>query len=411
MNLNSIVSALTKKQQNETKSNSTHSIGAIARMRRLELNMTLEQVSNRICSVSYLSKVESNKIVPNPVCMALLMEKMRMPKYEQYLLENENELLSESLNYFYCLDRSSYRMLFEKVEDIKNAIASIIKIGYYILIKEYDEIETLINETKKLVGSLSSFSLEVFSLYSALYSIEKCEFENANNILERLIDQKGDATFMILVKEAIFKSHIKESRYIYAEKEYEELIHIYSANEHFERIREIKILYMEALYDAREYKTLTLIGSGPFFTTYYLENDKFNYLMGKSYIKINHTIAAKEYLDRIDKNSEYFKKCLDEKLIVSYEENILIQEVEALNKEKENFYYEYFLLKQADSPNLKDLFTKDIFAEEIKKSTIREKIDLYRLQAKALKESFRYKEATAVLEKIDELLDSFKNYR
>ena len=174
---------------------------------------------------------------------------------------------------------------------------------------------------------------------------------------------------------------------------------------------------MRALFDAGEFKEVVDIGSNILFESSYVKLDEFNYLMGNSLAYINKTIAAKDYLDRIDSSSPYYKKCLFTKHIVDLESGSVIEEVEklnnrlpnVLNKENPDFYYQYFLEKAKNKTVKKELFTSPYFASAIKDASTMERIDLYRLYAKALEESFRYKEATAIYEKIDNLREPVKS--
>ena len=409
MNSFKISSLLNKKNKNEDKQLITYSIGTVTRMRRLELKMTLEQVASNICSVSYLSKVESNKIIPNPDCVALLMEKMDIPKYEQYLIENESELLNESLNYFYTMDIDSYGVLFNKMISIKNCVAYIIVIGYYLLNGEYDKCESLIDSVEEIANTLSNKALSIYSLYTAYYNVYINEYKNANILIDSLKEYHGNEHFDVLLKEVSYMAHIKEGRYIYVYKEFDELNNYYSRCGHYQKIKNIKLLFMRALFDAEEYKEVVDIGANILFESSYVKLDEFNYLMGNSLAYINKTIAAKDYLDRIGSSSPYYKKCLFTKHIVDLESGSIIEEVEKLNKENPDFYYQYFLEKTKNGNVKKELFTSPHFASAIKDASTMDRIDLYRLYAKALEESFRYKEATALYEKIDNLRKSVKS--
>ena len=411
MNAERIITALNKKKRNENKISDTHSIGTIARKRRQELRLTLEQVADKICSVSYLSKVEANKIVPNPSCVQLLMEKMDMPMYERYLLENEDESLRESLNYFYTLDIENYEDLYNRVFEVKNCIADIICIGYFILKEEYQKCKSLVESVNKMLGALSDTALDIFALYATHYYLYTFDYVSANALIDKLENEIVNDTFKVLVREISFRAHVFECRHTFIYKEFEELNSYYSKCEHFKKIKTIKLLYLQSLFDACEYQELTKVGNSPLFASLYETNDLFNYLMGVSYVRQNETIAAKGYLDQVNESSIYFKKCLEEKYLIDIEDDKLIDIVKDLNKEKPDFYFEYFIRSKTICTNKKDLFMTDLFAKALSNASVSEKVKLYKLYIEALKESVRYKEATIISEKIDALLSLAKSYR
>ena len=355
MDVTKIATALAKKKKNDEGLSLTFSIGSLARMRRLELKKTLQQVASNICSVSYLSKIESNKIIPNPDCVAQLMERMEIPHYEQYLLENESDLMNESLQYFFMMDLDSYRLLYNRLFDIKNCVAFIIIVGYHILRGEYDKCKKYLEKTENMVLSLSNISLKVFSLYYAYYLVYVNDFEGANFLIEKIQDHGLGERFEVLLKEVGFIAHIREKRYIYVYKEFEALNNYYSKCEHYEKVKYLKILCMKALYDSGEYNEVINIGSKILLITNYVEDDEYNFIMGNAHLNLNHTLAAKDYLDRITPESPFFKKCLEAKCDMCSDEATFIEEIEALNKREPSFYYEYFLAKY------KNVIQKEIF--------------------------------------------------
>ena len=54
------------KKKLEQKDNSVGIIGSEIKAKRLKLSRTLESVSEELCSVSYLCKIERSSINPNP---------------------------------------------------------------------------------------------------------------------------------------------------------------------------------------------------------------------------------------------------------------------------------------------------------------------------------------------------------
>lgn len=63
--------------------------GSAIKHRRRELQMTLEEASENICSLSYLSKVENNLIKPNPEFSDKLRERLDLSSDYDYLAESD----------------------------------------------------------------------------------------------------------------------------------------------------------------------------------------------------------------------------------------------------------------------------------------------------------------------------------
>ena len=51
-------------------------IGSLIKRKRKELNVTQDEISKGICSISYLSKIENNQIVPSDFYVREIMDKL-----------------------------------------------------------------------------------------------------------------------------------------------------------------------------------------------------------------------------------------------------------------------------------------------------------------------------------------------
>ena len=65
MSIESLRTKIKKKVQFEQFKNDYADIGSFIKKKRKEMQVTQDEISNGICSVSYLSKIENNQIVPN----------------------------------------------------------------------------------------------------------------------------------------------------------------------------------------------------------------------------------------------------------------------------------------------------------------------------------------------------------
>ena len=114
MNINKLLVAVKKETERTSKEITSYTIGALARKRRLEKRLTLSEVSKNICSISYLSKIESNKIIPNKRCLELLMERIDVSKWEIYALENCDSIMKELVNVFLYGNTQKLKELFDQ---------------------------------------------------------------------------------------------------------------------------------------------------------------------------------------------------------------------------------------------------------------------------------------------------------
>ena len=100
MRLNLIRFKVAAKKRNERKENLP--IGSAIKFKRRELHMTLEEASKDICSISYLSKLENNIIVPNDVFVNQLKRRFCLQEDESmddtFYQASKKQLIGAMLN-------------------------------------------------------------------------------------------------------------------------------------------------------------------------------------------------------------------------------------------------------------------------------------------------------------------------
>ena len=65
MSISSLKNRINKRIELEKFKSDFTDIGSFIKKKRKELNVTQDEISTGICSISYLSKIENNQIIPN----------------------------------------------------------------------------------------------------------------------------------------------------------------------------------------------------------------------------------------------------------------------------------------------------------------------------------------------------------
>lgn len=136
--------------------NYNKTIGSMLKHSRLNKNLTLEDVSKDICSISYLCKVENNQIVPSEKNKPKLFERLEI-KEEDLTYQNSDQWIKDIL-----YNQSVSEELFLKLKDKKDYQSKLISYAYYT----FNEI----NVTKGY-----NYSVELLS-YAEFLSIEELGF-------------------------------------------------------------------------------------------------------------------------------------------------------------------------------------------------------------------------------------------
>lgn len=133
-------------------------VGSIIKHQRIERSLTLEETAEGICSVSYLSKVENNLIVPSKKYINLFEEKFQVNLGEKPL--GESELILEKLvDYLFYEERL---VLDEKVFIGFDYRSKLYHFGYLVTHDEYNEAKKMYFELTPYIKNLSNIEIFVY---------------------------------------------------------------------------------------------------------------------------------------------------------------------------------------------------------------------------------------------------------
>ena len=104
----------------------SHVFGLEVKNRRFDLEMTLYSVSHDICSMSYLCKIENNKIVPNQYCVSEICNKLDIDNNTLKAINNvEKNLLKLIKSYLYG-DYKLIESIYNESKNLKSYASDII---------------------------------------------------------------------------------------------------------------------------------------------------------------------------------------------------------------------------------------------------------------------------------------------
>ncbi len=158
-------------------------VGSFIKKKRKELNVTQDIISNGICSVSYLSKIENNQIVPNEYYVKEIMGKLDVKEsYYQKTLDDKKYLNMMIKGIFY-LDDELVNNTFEEIKEIKNnLVINICKLGYYVYFKK-DDNDQYVMMLENLVTNMTDLDLKTYLFLSSIYFISKEKYKTALEVL------------------------------------------------------------------------------------------------------------------------------------------------------------------------------------------------------------------------------------
>ncbi|PAT01151.1 hypothetical protein CI105_07865, partial [Candidatus Izimaplasma bacterium ZiA1] len=102
MNVKSVDSKIIKKRNKILDGQVMKDIGSFIKKQRIIKDVTQEKLSEGICSISYLSKIENNQIIPNHYLVKKIFERLNVNEDCFNVSIKDHEYLKEAINaYFY----------------------------------------------------------------------------------------------------------------------------------------------------------------------------------------------------------------------------------------------------------------------------------------------------------------------
>ena len=404
MDVSKLLSVYKKASDNEKNKVRTQSIGALAKKRRIYLHMTQGEVAEKICSVSYLSKVETNKIIPNERCITALMERVKISKWEIYTIENSKELIDNAITYFLYNNMVKYREIFDRVYDVEtNQCADVIKIGYYLLNDDISNAEKLIKDNINISSSMDKYVMSFFLYLVCLYLLKTGDYKDLESALNNEKSLYYNVDLQLLFDELSFNYFSQTKRPVEAKESYDNLIRTYKDKMVFFKIDGLVLNYALFLLREKEYymainELLALRRQDSM-----QENPLYNYILAKSYHMIGKDITAKEYLDLITPSSPYYPYIIDIKYTISNDKQKTYEEASKAMVDNPSFYLDYFLKKEAGMLSRRVFSTKEYNSLYYKADNYT-KIDMLQKEKEFLIDDKKYKDAISIDKRIEKLL-------
>jgi len=180
--MNIIVFRRLVKSRKECKLYESKPLGSAIKFKRKAMKMTLEEGSEGICSVSYLSKIENNLIELGDQFLDPLVERFGLENLYDSQDNNFEKDMEEIIEHLTYNTKPERDMLFEYVDRIDYQ-AQLIQMGYNIIFG-YDEIAwQSFNDLKMYIPNLEDQEFTLFLILSSIYLYRHNQHSEAFEIL------------------------------------------------------------------------------------------------------------------------------------------------------------------------------------------------------------------------------------
>lgn len=222
-------------------------IGSEIKSKRLTLAKTLQAVSGDVCSISYLCKIENNKIIPNRIYLREICKRLDMQNSKIDALMELKESINKCVKAYLEKDFKVIESCFLNGKTLINYRYRIIEFIYYISIGDYNTANKKVEPLIKLCSNMTESDLVIFSMFYGILSFYNQEFDDAIASLDYAIRFSNSTSLDVTILSLRYKlcSYIEldNSSAIFI---YNNLTNILFQNGHLDKLDEIH--YMMGIY-------------------------------------------------------------------------------------------------------------------------------------------------------------------
>lgn len=188
-------------------------IGVEIKHRRLALCKTLATLADKICSVSYVSKIENNLAAVSNFYLHELCGRVELDEQQIQALMNLKTIIIRSIKAYVNNDAETITIMYQEGRGLSNYRYRIVEFIYYLYIKDlYNANESYVAITK-LISSMGDFDLYVFSLFSSILYFYNQLYLDAFETAKILVDIDVSDDFKLLCHRCLFLSLFKMNRH------------------------------------------------------------------------------------------------------------------------------------------------------------------------------------------------------
>ncbi len=188
-------------------------VGVEIRHRRLALCKTLAALADKICSVSYVSKIENNLAAGSNYYLHELCDRVELDEKQIKALMNLKTIIMRSITAYLNNDSETITIMYKEGKGLSNYRYRIVEFIYYLYFRDlYNANESYVAITK-LVSSMGDFDLYVFSLFSSILYFYNELYLDAYETTKVLLGIEVSNDFELLIYKYLFLSLYKMNRY------------------------------------------------------------------------------------------------------------------------------------------------------------------------------------------------------
>lgn len=231
-------------------------LGSFIRFKRIKKDFTQEGLAHGICSVTYLSKIENEKIIPNQEIIKLLLKRLGIEINDSLkihdMINRVNSLIDEGIQLLEEKKFKEVEAIFKEIQKDKEMILNtpniiydyyIFKLRYLVVIDDLDQAKVVIEQLNGIKDLLKPELYCSFLHYAGMYKSKKDKYKEGLQLLQEaeiVMNQIGKPIPSLLYHMALTFSHLQNS--VLAIYYTNESLKVYSNQMNYQRIIDCKMI-------------------------------------------------------------------------------------------------------------------------------------------------------------------------
>lgn len=306
MNVESLKNKVNKRVTVANKKIEFNEVGSYLKRKRKELRITQDEIAKGICSISYLSKIENNQIVPKEFYVKELFSRMNISSDIYQATVNDSLYLENALDAFFYYDSKLLDETYNLIKNIENNIPlTIIKYIYFVY-NSNSQASFMQKELENLIVNMETIELKIYLLISAVQYANDSQHKKAIEILAankklKLANDKIRA--LIYYYEYISKQHLGLVNY--SSEDFYKYINISSKYHNNYRKMNLVLMRLNFLSEENPKEVLKLLDEININTLEAEQRDHYYLIKGMNEIVLNMTARGKISLLKVNEASNY----------------------------------------------------------------------------------------------------------
>jgi len=257
MSIHSLKHRIHKRANLRNRKQDYSDIGSFIKKRRMELNVTQDELSSGTCSHSYLSKLENNQIVPNEYYVRELLDKLEVDKSVFETSLKDKHYVNRMILAYFQMDDKAITAIYDEIQSIEhNTIINLCKLGYIVFFNREDE-NQYVMMLEHLINNMTDLEVRLYLYFAAVYFSKQAKFKTALEliVLQESLPQQNEylaAMFHDLAYAVKQRLGVKNS----AAENYQHAMNLY--NKYHNVTRVIRLALQKITWIVEEHPTRAL---------------------------------------------------------------------------------------------------------------------------------------------------------